>query len=530
MTWLEEVAVRRRANESPVVLIESEDPVRREQLVKALEEGGRRLLGLKDEPTLVQLDLQRMELVAGGAARPSMSPVRELDQMFRGGTGVLAVIYRVDEARHAQLLHDHLVAWSYTDRSRMLARQNTAFVLASSLDLFSSSLRRLCMEVRVPASTPEERRALLESFAREVAARAGVELEVTEELVEASRGLNLSEVWAAASRSFRDHRRLAPEAFAARKREILESMGLSYVEPDRGFEDVGGYGYLKEFIRRRVLRPLKDPEGARRYGVQVPRGVLLVGPPGTGKSLFAEALARELGLAMVRLSAADFFSRYVGETEANVRRVRRVVEELAPVVVFFDEFDQLAAERGRVGVESDSGTTRRFQSGLLEWLGDPRRRSFVVAATNFIGDLDEAFIRPGRMDYVVPVLPPDREARKEIVRVVARRYGVPLAEDLDLDEVARRTYMFTGAMIEKCVREAAAMAWDQDAGAVTTDILLEAVRRHEGEVRETEEHVRRMLDEIKRRARSVDRWLISEAAKCFEEEEEAEIASLLRQL
>jgi transitional endoplasmic reticulum ATPase len=305
----------------------------------------------------------------------------------------------------------------------------------------------------------------------------------------------LHDVETAAVESFSRYTDFRVEVFTEYKIKILREMGLEYVRPERGFESVGGYDYLKRYVTNRIIKILRSPDLAEKYGLSVPRGILLYGPPGTGKTWFAKALAKEIGLPMVIVDPSTFLRGIVGETEARVKQVTAVIESLAPVVVFIDEFDQLTLSRQAV-MSTDSGVTRRMANMLLSWLGDESRKSFMVGATNFISDIDPAFLRPGRLDEIIPVLYPDFGARLEILRVhtsIVKR--IPLG-DVDLAEIARLTHMWTGAELEKLVLEASGLAMESDSQHVGQEHFYQALKNIQVNVGEREERLKKMVQEL----------------------------------
>jgi cell division protease FtsH len=247
---------------------------------------------------------------------------------------------------------------------------------------------------------------------------------------------------------------------------------------------------------KRVVRVLRNPELAARYGLGVPKGILLYGPPGTGKTWFAKALAKEVGLPMVIVDPSTFLRGIVGETEARVKYVVQIIESLAPVIVFIDEFDQLTLSRQAV-MSTDSGVTRRMTNMLLSWLGDEDRKSFVVGATNYVSDVDPAFLRPGRLDEVIPVFYPDQKAREGILKVhtsVVRK--VPLADDFDPRALAEKTWLWTGAELEKLVLEAASLAMDEGVERVAQRHFEDAMSFIEVNAAEREQRLKNMIQEL----------------------------------
>jgi len=187
--------------------------------------------------------------------------------------------------------------------------------------------------------------------------------------------------------------------------------------------------------------------------------LLMFGIGGTGKSLFAKVMAKELALPFIKVSSADLFGGIVGETEKRVRQLQKVAEANAPCIVFIDEIDQIGLRRDMV-LSTDSGVARRAMNMLMDWLGDDERKSIIVGATNVIEQLDPAFMRAGRFDDKIPFFPPDFEARKEIVLVhtsVVRRIPLKLRKR-DFDTIAKWTRLWTGAEIELLCVAAARLA------------------------------------------------------------------------
>mgnify|MGYP000445092008 CR=1 FL=1 len=231
--------------------------------------------------------------------------------------------------------------------------------------------------------------------------------------------------------------------------------GITAEAPRVGWSDVGGLKDVIRKLREAVELPLKDPEFFERMGISPPKGVLLYGPPGCGKTLLAKAVAGESGASFISVKGPELLSKWVGESERAVREVFRKARQVAPCVVFFDEIDALAPRRTSDG--SSKVTERVVAQLLTEMDGIEELRGVVVmAATNRPDLLDPALLRPGRFDRLIYVPPPDEEARLEILKIHAR--GMPLAGDVDLAEVARRTEGFSGADLKAVCFEAGMMA------------------------------------------------------------------------
>ncbi len=263
-----------------------------------------------------------------------------------------------------------------------------------------------------------------------------------------------------------EHERIPPEVLGelrVRKADFYEA--LKMVEPSAlrevliempnvRWEDVGGLEEVKEELREAVEWPLKYPKAFGRLGIEPPRGVLLYGPPGTGKTLLAKAVATESEANFIGIRGPEVLSKWVGESEKRIREIFRKARQAAPTVVFIDEIDAIAPARG-----SDmSRVTDRLINQLLTEMDGIERNSgvVVIAATNRPDILDPALLRPGRFDRLILVPAPDEKARLEILRVHTRR--VPLAEDVKLEELAKKTEGYSGADLEALVREAALIA------------------------------------------------------------------------
>ena len=251
-----------------------------------------------------------------------------------------------------------------------------------------------------------------------------------------------------------------------------------YIEvPTVHWEDIGGLEEVKKELREAVEWPLKNPEIFKRLGIKPPKGILLYGPPGCGKTLLARAVATESEANFITIKGPEVFSKWVGESEKAIREVFRKARMAAPAVIFFDEIDSLVPRRG-LGF-ADSGVTERVISQLLtEMDGIVTLEDIVViAATNRPDIVDPAVLRPGRFDRLIYVPEPDEKSRLEIFKIYTK--NMPLAEDVDLKKLAEMTKNYSGADIEALCREAAMNALRKDVNAkeVTFTDFQEAMKR-----------------------------------------------------
>ena len=220
------------------------------------------------------------------------------------------------------------------------------------------------------------------------------------------------------------------------------------------YEDIGGLKEELQRVREMIELPLKHPELFDRLGIEPPKGVLLHGPPGTGKTLIAKAVANESDAYFIPIAGPEIMSKFYGESEARLREVFQEAEKNAPSIISIDELDAIAPKREEVTGEVE----RRVVAQLLALMDGLKARGkvIVIGATNRPNALDPALRRPGRFDREIEIGVPDRDGRKEILQIHTR--GMPLAKDVDLDELANITHGFVGADLEAVCKEAAMSA------------------------------------------------------------------------
>ncbi len=230
-------------------------------------------------------------------------------------------------------------------------------------------------------------------------------------------------------------------------------------EPEKGreevsdihYEDIGGLGRELQLVREMIELPLRHPEIFERLGIQPPKGVLLYGPPGTGKTLIAKAVANEVDAHFITLSGPEIMSKYYGESEKGLREKFEEAEQNAPAIIFIDDIDAIAPKRE----ETKGEVERRVVAQLLALMDGLKGRGqvIVIAATNLPDAIDPALRRGGRFDREIEIGIPDKKGRLEIFQVHTR--GVPLSDDVKIEEYANSTHGFVGADIALLVKEAA---------------------------------------------------------------------------
>jgi len=238
--------------------------------------------------------------------------------------------------------------------------------------------------------------------------------------------------------------------------------------PTVRWDDVGGLDTAQMKLKEGVELPLKDPDAFRRLGIRPAKGFLLYGPPGTGKTLLAKAVAREAQANFIATKSSDLLSKWYGESEQQITRLFARARQVAPTVIFIDELDSLVPARGG-GLGEPQVTERVVNTILAEMDGLEELQSVVViGATNRPNLVDPALLRPGRFDELIYVGVPDKAGRRRILGI--QTATMPLAADVDLDDVAARTDRFTGADLGDVVRRAGLIALRRSLGATQVDM------------------------------------------------------------
>jgi len=269
------------------------------------------------------------------------------------------------------------------------------------------------------------------------------------------------------------------EDFTNAYREITPTaMREVYIEvPSVNWADVGGLTEVKQELQEAVEWPIKKPEVFKRVGIRPPKGILLFGPPGCGKTMLAKAVATESEANFISIKGPELFSKWVGESEKAIREVFRKGRTAAPSIVFFDELDSVVPRRG-MGF-GDSGVSERVISQLLTEMDgiESLVNVVIIGATNRPDIIDQAVLRPGRFDRLIYVPAPDLATRLNILKIHTR--NMPLARDVDLEQIAHQAAGYSGADLEAVSREAGLISLrrDIDTKSVTIEDFRDALER-----------------------------------------------------
>ncbi|NUQ10873.1 MAG: AAA family ATPase [Gemmatimonadaceae bacterium] len=404
-------------------------------------------------------------------ANDTAEPVPALGHAEREGAGIFHF------PGLGQWIEDPLVAWKVRDVVDRFASRRGSLVISGPDIRLPEILRPHATFVRLPPPAHEEYRALFERVIRDHQARMPLRVELGAEerarLLYNLTGMSLVESERILTRILIEDGAVTAADIArvaAAKRKIVEQEGLlEYWTAEETMASVAGLEGLKAWLAKRRAA-VEDPEGASAFGLPFPKGMLLLGVPGCGKSLCAKAVASEWRLPLLRLDPGALFDKYVGDTEKNFRRAMRTAERMAPVVLWIDEIEKAFAPSGG---DQDGGVSQRVFGSFLAWLQERSGDVFVVATSNDVSRLPPEFIRKGRFDEVFFVDLPTRVARTRIFDIHLRKRRVDPA-GMDLEGLAGATAGFSGAEIEQVVISALFTAFAAR-HAVSTEILMREV-------------------------------------------------------
>jgi ATP-dependent 26S proteasome regulatory subunit len=325
---------------------------------------------------------------------------------------------------------------------------------------------------------PQEFNGLLDRIIEDVKDNPKVSIdldaEARERLLRAARGLTLKEAENVFAKTLVTDGRLSANdvdiVFSEKQQVIKKSGLLEYYEAQEKFSDVAGLENLKDWLRKRSIA---FTDRAKKFGLPAPRGVLLLGVQGCGKSLCAKAVSGLWGLPLLRFDVGRMFSSLVGSSEENIRRAIQVAESVAPAILWVDEIDKaLAGAASSAG--SDGGTSARVFGTLLTWLSEKTSPVFVIATANDVRHLPPELLRKGRLDEIFFVDLPTASERRDIFRIHVQKRGRDPAK-FDLDELARVSEGFNGAEIEEAVISALFDAFSRQV-ELNSEIVKSAIK------------------------------------------------------
>lgn len=409
--------------------------------------------------------------MAGDEADGSQTPLEALRSIAALGDGIF----------HLKDLHRFLgeapVVRRVLDLAPTFEADRRSIVLSATHVSLPPELEKRAAFFRFELPSLEELRATAKGVVDNLKRDHKIKVELTPEefdqLVERMRGMTLFEAEHALTRAILRDLALDRDDLmfiVDMKREVLAKDGLlEYVPAEENLDSIGGFKTLKAWLAKR--RRAFTPE-AKAFGIAAPKGILLCGVQGCGKTLAAKAVAQDWGLPLLKLEPGRLYDKFIGESEKNFDRALAMAESMAPCVLMVDEIEKGFASVS--SAESDAGLSRRVFGRLLGWLQDRKAPVFVVATSNQIAELPPEMIRKGRFDEIFFIDLPDRDERKQIFTIhLRKRKRDPAAFDLDL--LAGASDGFSGAEIEQAVVAGLYTAFSASS-EVTTAILIEELR------------------------------------------------------
>jgi SpoVK/Ycf46/Vps4 family AAA+-type ATPase len=392
------------------------------------------------------------------------SPLQALELVEKLPATVAAVFILRDFHR---FLDDVSVARKLRNLARLLKSQPKNIVILSPQMAIPEDLSEALTVLEFPLPEIAEIRTELERLVSTLGQT--LETRVLDELVRSCQGLSMERIRRVLAKAIAMHGSLQPDdvdlILEEKRQSIRQTQILDFYPATERISDIGGLDNLKDWLLRRGGA---FSEQARQYGLPHPRGLLLVGIQGTGKSLTAKAIAHHWHLPLLRLDVGRLFAGLVGESESRTRQMIQLAEALAPCVLWIDEIDKAFAGLDGRG---DSGTTSRVFGTFISWLADKTSPVFVVATANNIQALPPEMLRRGRFDEIFFVGLPNQEERRAIFAVHLSRLRPHNLKSYDLDRLAYETPDFSGAEIEQILIEAMHIGFSQNRDFTTEDVL-----------------------------------------------------------
>lgn len=330
---------------------------------------------------------------------------------------------------------------------------NKAIVLFTQHPVVPSEIKSEVAVVELPLSDENVIREIVEGLVRRVNQSFFQRIDITDEVVNSALGLTYSEIEHAFKKAMVKNRRvdntIIPDIISEKENIVKASGYLSFEKASVSFDSVGGLKNLKEWC---IVRGKGFTKAAKDYGLSSPKGLLLLGVPGCGKSLTAKAIANQWNFPLVRLDMGSLYDKYIGESEKNIRNALAVAEAVSPCILWVDEI-----EKGVKGSrsDSDSGIASRIFGTFLTWLQDKTKPVFIVATANDVTSIPPEMLRKGRFDEIFFVDLPTQVERESILRIHLNNFKLHIqCSTADIENLARITEGFTGAEIEESIRSA----------------------------------------------------------------------------
>jgi hypothetical protein len=474
---------------------------------------------MRVQSVIVEIAAKRQKKVFEWSFNTGIVPVGTSIQSHKGRNSptkdpLTALDYVIDQIEPAIFifkdLHPFLGRSNYAvirklkEISLHLKNSFKTILIISPVQEIPTELEKEVTMLNFPLPTRDDLNELLEKIISDIRQfkQVSVELDETgrERLLQAALGLTLSEAENVFAKIIVKDERLSGsdvnEVFAEKQQIVRKSGLLEYYPTTEGFSQVGGLAVLKDWLNKRAAAFTDE---ARAFGLPAPRGILILGVQGCGKSLCAKAVSTQWQLPLLRFDMGRMFGSLVGSSEENVRRAIAVAESVAPAILWVDEIDKAFAGSQTSG-STDGGTTARVLGTFLTWLSEKTSPVFVVTTANDISQLPPELLRKGRLDEIFFVDLPSLEERQEIFRIhLARRARKP--EDFDLPAMAEAAVDCSGAEIEEAINSALYDAF-YAGQEITTELILNTLSQTVPLAKTMDEQISRLRNWADGRARN----------------------------
>jgi hypothetical protein len=464
---LRDLEILIRANH-PLIMLETEEPERAEPLVHWVADRlGLPFVGYGPDRGLFRRDLPSFSVDGSSDAHKCLDYV---------AGGKSECVYYLDG--FYPKLQDDLVVHKLVEIAHRFSENRSAIVFTASAAPLPAPLQRLTTTLRLLPPSPTQYYEFVRELLRDLRRRMPVTVTLSGEdvarLLTHLQGLTLFEVKKILTKVIVEDGSFTADdipRIAEAKKEIIERSGvLEYFAAEERMSEIAGLSNLKTWLGKRKAA-FSEPLRAKEFGLSPPRGILLLGVQGCGKSMCAKAIAREWQLPLIRLDPSNLYNKYFGESEKNLKRATRTAETMAPIVLWIDEMEKAFAQGGG----DDSGTSTRIFGSFLSWMQEKKPGVFVVATCNDITRLPPELVRKGRFDEIFFVDLPAPDVRKTILAVHLKKRGRDPSR-YDLDALAAHTGGFSGAELEQVVLAALYSAFAGGHELATQDLLDEIAR------------------------------------------------------
>ncbi|NIP29398.1 MAG: AAA family ATPase [Candidatus Dadabacteria bacterium] len=376
-----------------------------------------------------------------------------------------------------EYVDDKNIAGKLLDAVQCLAKKDSAIILTGTNIGIPKILKSETTKIKMPAPSIEEYRELLSHIVRDMTFKNNVKVEMTEQettqLLNNIKGLTLTEAEKILTKIMVIDNKLSKKDIRNvidAKKDVIEKDGvLEYYPVEESMDNIAGLTTLKKWLGKRK-NIITNPDKARGFGLDFPKGILVLGVPGCGKSLCAKAVAMEWELPLLKFDTANLYNKYIGETEKNLNNAINTAEKLAPVILWIDEIEKAFSA---VTSEHDGGLSTRIFGTFLSWMQERKGDVFIFATANDVSKLPPEFLRKGRFDEIFFVDLPNGKSRKTIFEIHLKKRGKDINK-FDLERFVEISDGFTGSEIEQAIVSGLYTAFSENTD-LTTDIIVSEI-------------------------------------------------------